>query len=867
MTEATISGSGAAVYSLMHGWARYYAALGWAIFPLVPGTKSPFKDSKGSTEATTDLTQIDAWWFAHPDANIAIKPSASGLYVFDVDPRNGGSESFNRLVETYGRFHSPLQVESPGGGFHLYYAHRTGRKHVGQPAQGIDGKYNGYAVLPPSVHPNGGRYAWLDLNARPAPVPEWLLSPERAERPVSTHAGDLADAARIELALDGRDPEDYYSWINAIASIKHWEDNTEGAEGVGFEIARAWSDLSPKHDDGAFEDKWNSFDSSRPDARTLGSLLHEAGMTRPGAEVAFAEPPVVPAPKPAQWTSVSVEGFGGPTDPTVIMAEMMADDVRGFAKSLAAGDVGRVVALLAWRTGSNCELSLAVLRQAFPESQELRDAITIACASCSDWYSVAPKREGKVLTLEVDGGALDRCEMLVRQILPTIDGLYQRDGDLCTITSEGRIRRHDVDSFGSFLDKHFLFVKGVKKAITDAPDKLIRRCLAGDVAGVPRLDAVVPLPYVRPNGTVAGKGYDDKASLFVRGDLPRPVAVLDKAGVAAALERLWAPFAGYLFMGETDRAALMAAMLTAVSRVGLPTAPAFLVDAQSQGTGKSKLCECLALLTGSGYTTNTLPSKSEEVAKTLVALMLPSPLVVAFDNVKGSIKDGSEVCAALTSETYVARTLGSNGLAALPNRALWLFNGNNVRLIGDTTRRFLRIGLESPQNAFLRQFDFDPVERIKASLGDMRGDLLDLIATWVADGRPGHGGAALGSYGPWDALVRNVVIWLGFVDPVEGVVEEMKADPYAEVLDRLMYVWGKRFGSEWVKTRSALTQPMTGELNEAWQDIMEEIGKGKPVTPIMLGNFLSGRKLTKRELGKFVDNGDKNFRAWRLEPL
>jgi len=134
----------------------------------------------------------------------------------------------------------------------------------------------------------------------------------------------------------------------------------------------------------------------------------------------------------------------------------------------------------------------------------------------------------------------------------------------------------------------------------------------------------------------------------------------------------------------------------------------------------------------------------------------------------------------------------------------------------------------------------------------------------VAAGRPSHGKAALGSYGTWDALVRNVVIWMGLPDPVEGVVEEMKCDPHGELLDRMMYVWGERFGDEWVKTRDALTLPVTGELNGAWQDVMEEIGGGRPVTTVILGKWLHAHKLVIRDLGNFSENGDKNYRAWRL---
>jgi putative DNA primase/helicase len=61
--------------------ALSYAARGWAIFPLVPGSKKPFgkahecgapSHQHGFKDATTDPAIITAWWTEHPDANIGV---------------------------------------------------------------------------------------------------------------------------------------------------------------------------------------------------------------------------------------------------------------------------------------------------------------------------------------------------------------------------------------------------------------------------------------------------------------------------------------------------------------------------------------------------------------------------------------------------------------------------------------------------------------------------------------------------------------------------------------------------------------------------------------------------------------------------
>src|SRR5580693_10672950 len=62
-----------------------------------PRTRHGFKD------ATTDRTKITDFWKKWPDANIAIPTgAASSLLVVDIDPRNGGAESWQSLVAKYG---------------------------------------------------------------------------------------------------------------------------------------------------------------------------------------------------------------------------------------------------------------------------------------------------------------------------------------------------------------------------------------------------------------------------------------------------------------------------------------------------------------------------------------------------------------------------------------------------------------------------------------------------------------------------------------------------------------------------------------------------------------------------------------------
>jgi Protein of unknown function (DUF3987)/Bifunctional DNA primase/polymerase, N-terminal/Primase C terminal 1 (PriCT-1) len=175
--------------------ALWYAKHGLPVFPVHsardgrctcgkvdcehPG-KHP-RTAHGHKDATTDTHKIEAWWQEWPSANIAIPTGAvSGLFVLDIDPRNGGNESLEHLVAEHGPLPDTAEQMTGGGGRHIVLRH-PGIAVPKTLAQGIDLKGDGgYIVVAPSIHVSGKRYEWDGIaGARalldPAPVPAWLL--------------------------------------------------------------------------------------------------------------------------------------------------------------------------------------------------------------------------------------------------------------------------------------------------------------------------------------------------------------------------------------------------------------------------------------------------------------------------------------------------------------------------------------------------------------------------------------------------------------------------------------------------------------------------------------------------------------------
>ncbi len=159
-----------------------YAHLGYPVFPLDQEKRPriPKRDGgNGFHDATTDPAKIREWWTKYPNsAGIGIPTGGGTFDVVDVDPRNGGTESYVDLAAGHDDI-DRVKQHTGSGGFHLLFK-PTGLGCMTDVRPGIDVKGNGgYIVVPPSLHPSGNRYQWdpkgrIDEVELPE-MPEWLL--------------------------------------------------------------------------------------------------------------------------------------------------------------------------------------------------------------------------------------------------------------------------------------------------------------------------------------------------------------------------------------------------------------------------------------------------------------------------------------------------------------------------------------------------------------------------------------------------------------------------------------------------------------------------------------------------------------------
>jgi DNA-binding transcriptional ArsR family regulator len=201
--------------------ALAYARQGFSVFPIYeitdgrctcdkkddcnnigkhPRTRHGFKD------ATTDEAIVQRWWESWPDANIGIRTGApSGLFVIDVDPRNGGDNALEEATRRHGPLPQTLEARTGSSGKHLIFRHPgvPVRCSAGNLGPGLDVKGDGgYIVAAPSIHVSGARYQWAN-QASIAGAPEWLLKAVRGRSKTQSGNDSTSSIRTRPASLDG----------------------------------------------------------------------------------------------------------------------------------------------------------------------------------------------------------------------------------------------------------------------------------------------------------------------------------------------------------------------------------------------------------------------------------------------------------------------------------------------------------------------------------------------------------------------------------------------------------------------------------------------------------------------------------------
>ncbi len=156
---------------------KQYLELGWSIIP-IGAEKKPLCPWKSFQENRATLVQLQEWCLNPSLKGFAIVTGKlSGVYVLDID--SGSSFNVESLPKT-------VHSKTGSGGHHYFFIFPKDKvlRNKGGFQEYTDTRgEGGYAIIPPSIHPNGNTYEWISspfqtpLFAIPDSLIEKLNSP------------------------------------------------------------------------------------------------------------------------------------------------------------------------------------------------------------------------------------------------------------------------------------------------------------------------------------------------------------------------------------------------------------------------------------------------------------------------------------------------------------------------------------------------------------------------------------------------------------------------------------------------------------------------------------------------------------------
>ena len=344
---------------------------------------------------------------------------------------------------------------------------------------------------------------------------------------------------------------------------------------------------------------------------------------------------------------------------------------------------------------------------------------------------------------------------------------------------------------------------------TDAPTKVVKAYR--DRAGhwrLPVLAGIVNAPTLRADGTLlTTPGYDAATGLLFDPQgvtFPQMTDRPAKTDAAAALEILTDLISTFPFVSTADRSVALSAILTAVVRPAIPSAPMHAFTAPIAGSGKSMLVDICSMIVSGREAGVIGHGKSEaEFEKRLASLLLAGDVVFAIDNIEEPLSS-EFLCQVLTQPVVRARILGKSQAPELPSNGFITATGNNLIIVGDLTRRTLMCRLD-PENERpeTRVFNQDPITMVRENRGKYLAAALTVLRAYRVADRPMKTNP-LGSFVPWSQWVREALLWLGEADPVSTMERVRETDPKRSAIVAVTAQWADVIGPEVVTAKTVI---------------------------------------------------------------
>lgn len=337
------------------------------------------------------------------------------------------------------------------------------------------------------------------------------------------------------------------------------------------------------------------------------------------------------------------------------------------------------------------------------------------------------------------------------------------------------------------------------------PDKVAEDMLYCDhpiKSDIPKLEAIVTTPiFSRTKELVIKEGYNEGAQVWYKpsvnlSDIPvSPTEEDVKISKGIIEDELLCNFP---FCNKSDLAHTYSTMLLPFVRqlIDGPT-PLHVIEAPGPGTGKSKLCNIISILTvGTSCEARSIPNGDEEIRKMITAELIKSRPIILLDNASEKKKlDSAALAAVITTTSWTDRYLGESSMITLSNQALWLLTANNPQMSVELARRCVRVRLDAKTDQPWKRKEFKHPyieEWSKDNRGLLVRSIIILIKNWINKGCPA-GKERLGSFERWSCVIGGILE----VNGIQGFLGNL--DEMYESSDKEGNAW-RAFVTKWFNT-------------------------------------------------------------------
>lgn len=413
----------------------------------------------------------------------------------------------------------------------------------------------------------------------------------------------------------------------------------------------------------------------------------------------------------------------------------------------------------------------------------------------------SPKFGGDKIKIFAAVGQLPRMHAEACRALASTGIMYQRGGLLVQLDDSGRTTALTPDTILIPLATHaewvkIIYVKDVKTEIPADPPAAICKSMSksNDLPHIPELLQVLEHPMFDPKtNKLTKQGYDPESKYFGLFESTSYKVNLkaSKTDALAALDRIMQLFKTLDLATEKDKAGVMSAVLTAVLRPVLQTAPLILFTAPTSGSGKGMLVRLVSRFAVNGEPAAKVLLQTEaEISKQILSSLMTCEQVIFYDEIEMGYIDSPSMRTLATSPNFSGRPLHHNTIATPPTKALVLMTANNAQPAADMARRVLPIHCDPKcEHPSTRKFDFDPIKLFDQNRDEFLSDALTVIAAYIHAGQPDLSSASIGSFSDWNRLCRLPVIWLMDQDPAARMIDQINDDPIKEGIASVMLQW------------------------------------------------------------------------------